>query len=326
MMRIAVPDLVSNSYFPAIAAVVLGQFKEQGLDVSLEHISPLDACVRALRDGAVDFIGASAHAPLLAFPEWRGVKLLCAQAQGMYWFLVMRKELGIGRGDLAALKGRRIAAVPFVGMALRRLLIAADLDPDRNDIDIVVPEAARQPGVNFGIAASQALENGAIDGFFANGVGAELAVRRGIGSIVVDVRRGDGPKECFAYTMPAIATTDRLIERAPEAAAGAIRAIVKTQAMLRQDVVHATTVGRALFPPLEAQLIGPVVQRDLPFYHPAITEQFVASMNRYCRDVGLLSGATPYQSVVAAEFRELWNRPEPTGTASAGEGRSVPMG
>src|SRR6187549_2814309 len=113
-MRIAVPDLVSNSYFPAIAAATLGFFEQQGLDISLELISPLPDCINALRDGTVDFVGASAHAPLLSFPEWQGAKLLCAQSQGTYWLLVMRKDLGIARGDIAALKGRRIAAVPFV--------------------------------------------------------------------------------------------------------------------------------------------------------------------------------------------------------------------
>ena len=30
-MRLAVPDLVSNSYFPALAAVELGFFREQGM-------------------------------------------------------------------------------------------------------------------------------------------------------------------------------------------------------------------------------------------------------------------------------------------------------
>ena len=37
-MKIAIPDLVSNSYFPAIAAVDLGFFKEEGLDMELELI------------------------------------------------------------------------------------------------------------------------------------------------------------------------------------------------------------------------------------------------------------------------------------------------
>ena len=67
-MRLAVPDLISNSYFPAISAVELGDFAEQGLDVRHELIFPVDKSYQALRDGEVDFIGGSAHAVLSAFP------------------------------------------------------------------------------------------------------------------------------------------------------------------------------------------------------------------------------------------------------------------
>ena len=35
-MRIGVPDMISNSYFPAIAAVDLGAFKTEGLDAEIE--------------------------------------------------------------------------------------------------------------------------------------------------------------------------------------------------------------------------------------------------------------------------------------------------
>ncbi len=68
-MKLAVPDLISNSYFPAAAAVELGFFKDEGLDVELELIFPVDKCYAALRDGAVDFVGGSAHSALAAFPR-----------------------------------------------------------------------------------------------------------------------------------------------------------------------------------------------------------------------------------------------------------------
>src|SRR6266481_4324441 len=102
--------MISNSYFPAIAAIELGFFRQQGLDVALELIFLVDKAYAALRDGAVDFVAGSAHSALSAFPEWQGAKLLCAQAQGMYWFLVMHKELGVKRGDIAGVKGRSIGA------------------------------------------------------------------------------------------------------------------------------------------------------------------------------------------------------------------------
>jgi ABC-type nitrate/sulfonate/bicarbonate transport system substrate-binding protein len=305
-MKLAVPDIISNSYFPAAAAVELGFFKEEGLDVSLELVFPVDKAYEAMRDGAIDFVGGSAHSALAAFPEWEGGKLLCAQAQGMYWFLVMRKDLGIRRGDVAAVKGRSIGAAPWVEMGLRRLLIEAGIDLDRDGVKIAPVPGAVGAGVNFGVTAAKALEEGKIDGFWANGMGAEVAVKRGVGTVVLDVRRGDGPKACFNYTMASIATTDRLIERSPEVAAAAVRAVMKTQAALKQNPERATEVGRKLFPASEAALIADIIRRDLPYYDPSISEDFVAGMNQFARDVGILKGQVPYERVVATRFSPLW--------------------
>ena len=305
-MKLAIPDLISNSYFPAVAAVELGFFKQEGLDVSLELIFPVDKAYRALRDGEVDFVGGSAHSTLAAFPQWRGAKLLCAQAQGMYWFLVMHSELGIRRGDIEAVKGRSIGAAPWVDMGLRRLLIEAGIDLERDHVKIAPVPGAVGTRINFGLTAAKALEERKIDGFWANGMGAEAAVRRGVGTIVLDVRRGDGPKACFNYTLASIATTDTLIERSPDAAQAAIRAIVKTQDVLKRDVGRAGEVARKLFPPSEAELIIDIITRDLPYYDPMISEAFTVGMNAFARDVGILQGDVDYEQIVACRFRHLW--------------------
>src|SRR3954465_7662059 len=218
-MKLAIPDLISNSYFPALAAAELGFFAREGIEVSAELIFPVDRAYEALRDGEVDFVGGAAHGALAAFPQWRGGKLLGALAQGMYWFLVMRADLGVARGDLTALKGRRIGAAPWVEMGLRGLLNASGLDPARDDIQIGPVPRTGDAGTNFGLMAAEALERGEIDGFWANGMAAGIAVTRRIGTVVLDVRRGDGPMGCFSYTMPALVTTDRLIEHAPDTAA-----------------------------------------------------------------------------------------------------------
>jgi len=306
-MKLAVPDLISNSYFPAVAAVELGFFRAVGLDVSLELIFPVDEAYRRMRGGAVDFVAGSAHSALAAFPAWEGVKLLCAQAQGMYWFLVMRADLGAKRGDVSVVRGRRIGAAPWVEMGLRRLLIEAGLDLERDGITIAPVPGASGATVNFGLTAAKALEEGKIDGFWANGMGTEVAVRRGVGTVVLDVRRGDGPKLCFNYTMASVAATDRLINVSPETAAAAVRAIVKTQAALRAGPERAAEVGRKLFPPSEAALIAELIRRDLPFYDAAISPEFVVGMNQFARDVGILHGEVPYDRVVATRFAPLWH-------------------
>src|SRR5499427_922114 len=305
-MKLAIPDMISNSYFPAIAAIELGFFAQEGLDVELEMIFPVDKCYAAMRDGAVDFVGGSAHSALAAFPEFQGVKLIGAQAQGMYWFLILHKNFAAKRSDLSAVKGRSIGAAPWVEMGLRRLLQAAGIDLARDQVKIAPVPGMQGAGVNFGVTAAKALEERKIDGFWANGMGTEMAVRRGVGTVVLDVRRGDGPKPCFNYTMASIATTDRLIERSPETAASAVRAIVKTQAALKENVARATEIGRKLFPPDEAELIAELIRRDLPYYDASISPTFVAGMNQFSRDVGILAGDVPYEGIVAARFSHLW--------------------
>jgi NitT/TauT family transport system substrate-binding protein len=308
-MKLAVPDMISNSYFPAEAAVELGFFQAAGLDVSLELIFPVDKAYAALRDGAVDFVAGSAHSALAAFPNFRGVKLICAQAQGMYWFLVMHADLKAKHGDISVVKGRSIGAAPWVDKGLRGLLAEAGIDIARDEVKIApVPGAALAPGVvvNFGLTAARALEERKIDGFWANGMGAEVAVRRGVGTVVFDVRRGDGPKNCFNYTAAIIATSDALIARAPDAAAAAVRAIVATQAALKADVTRATAVGERLFPPPEAALIADLIRRDLPFYDATLSADFIAGMTEFARKQNILDGEIAYEQVVAAQFAPLW--------------------
>ncbi|MGB9044450.1 MAG: ABC transporter substrate-binding protein, partial [Pseudolabrys sp.] len=222
-----------------------------------------------------------------------------AQAQGMYWFLVMHKDLGARRNELDIVKGRSIGAAPWVEMGLRRLLIEAGFDLDRDGVKIAPVPGATGTSVNFGLTAAKALEDRKIDGFWANGMAAEVAVHRGVGTVVLDVRRGDGPRPCFNYTMASIATSDRVIERSPAAAAGAVRAIANTHAALKKDVTLATEIGCKLFPPAEADLIAELIRRDLPYYDTKISRDFVAGMNRFARQVGILSGDVPYEKVVA---------------------------
>jgi NitT/TauT family transport system substrate-binding protein len=307
LMKLAVPDMISNSYFPAEAAVELGFFKAEGLDVELELIFPVDKAYAALRDGAVDFVGGSAHSALAAFPNFHGAKLVCAQAQGMYWFLVMHTDLHAQRGDLAVVKGRSIGAAPWVDKGLRGLLAEAGIDLARNRVKIAPVPGSLEAGVNFGVTAAKALEDRKIDGFWANGMGAEVAVRRGIGTVVLDVRRGDGPKPCFNYTAATIAATDALIARAPDTVAAAVRAIVKTQAALKADVTRAATVGNALFPPSEAALIVDLIRRDLPYYDATLSREFVDGMSNFARRQRILDGEVAYEQIVATQFATLWH-------------------
>jgi len=306
MIKIATPDLVTNSYFPALAAEELGLFREEGLDAHVELLPSLDA-VNALRDGQVDFVAGGAHTTLLAFPGWKGAKVVVALSQGTPWLLVLRTDLNARRGDLSAVKGRRIGAAPGPDRAFLQLLSAVGLDPARDAIAIAPVPGATDPGASFGVLAAEALARGLVDGFWANALGSETAVRRGLGQIVVDVRRGDGPPGAGQYTFAGLSTTDTLIAREPERVAAAVRAIVRAQRMLKKDPTRATEVGRRRFPPAAAEIIAVVVERDLPFYDPVISRAAVAAMNGFAQAIGLLPDPAPYEQVVATRFRDLWS-------------------
>ena len=304
-MKIAVPDLISNSYLPAPAAVELGFFEKEGLDMSYELIFPVDDANKALRDGKVDFVGGSAHSTLAGFPEWEGAKLICALSQGMYWFLVARKDLEIVLGDTHALKGLNIGAAPWVDLGLRALLKEEGIDPD-TEVNIAPIPGTVVPGVSFGVTAAAALEEGKIDAFWANGMGAEVAVTKGVGTIVLDPRRGVGPAASFNFTQPVFATTQKIIDEQPDKVAAAVRAIVSVQKAIKRDVSLATEVGRKSFPEAETALIAQVVERDLPFYDATISPDFVMGMNTFCRDIGLMVGDPSFEEVVATQFADLW--------------------
>ncbi|HMF52627.1 MAG TPA: ABC transporter substrate-binding protein [Candidatus Saccharimonadales bacterium] len=309
MLRIAVPDLVSNSYFPIIAAVEMGFFQQEGFDASVDLLFPIPKTFEALRDGALDFVVGSAHATLLAFPEWQGAKLLAACGQHTYWFLVIRSDLNPQHGDLSVVKGLRIGAAPGVNLSLQRLLVEAGIDPDKNGVQIMPIPGAAGPNVSFGLSAAKALEEGKLDGFWANGMGCEVALRSGVGKMVLDVRRGDGPPAARHYTFSALIATDKRIHEEPDSARAAIRALMKAHRALKEDANRATAVAEKRFPPAEAKLIAELVRRDLPYYDPTIPEDKVMSMNRFAQEIGLLSQPVPYDHVVAAEFSHLWKEP-----------------
>jgi NitT/TauT family transport system substrate-binding protein len=303
--RIAAVDLVSNTCFPALAADALGYFKAEGLDASIELAAMLGA-TKALRVGNADaMIAGSVHDVLTEFPEWEGVKIVVALSQGTPWLVTVRADLAVKRGDLNALRGLRLSAAEGPDLALKRMLSGAGIDPAR-DLQIVELPGAKSRDVSFGVFAARALEAGQVDGFWANAMGAETAVSRGTGKILIDVRRGDDPDEVRYFTFAGMAITDKFIEREPHAVAAAVRAIVKAQKALRADPSLAREVGKRKFPQDAAELISNVVARDVEFYDPAITEDMVAKMNRFAQSVGHLSSSVAYDQVVAARYRDSW--------------------
>lgn len=289
-MRLAVPDLVSNSYFPAVAAVTLGHLRDEGLDVRLEHVFPAARAVTALTAGDVDFFAGAAHSPLSVDPAWGEVRLIATLARKMYWFLVVRSDSDVQRDSLGLLRGGRVAAAPGPDRGLRHFLTVEGVE------DVQIGPLPGNRGGSFGVAAAQALADGEIDAFWANGMGAEVAVRRGVGRVVVDARRDPSP--AANGTFPALMTSTRLLAERPDAAAAVVRAITRTQEELRRTPARAAEVGAALFPDAEAGVITDLVTRDVEYYTPEITRESVAGLVDFAHATGLTTNPLTYEQIV----------------------------
>jgi NitT/TauT family transport system substrate-binding protein len=307
MFRLSVADLDSPSYFVATAAVELGFFKQEGVDIELERTFGARDGPERLRDGTLHFFGGPAYAATRAFPGWQGAKLLCALAQYSYWFLAVRAGLDVKRGDLAALKGLRISssmAWPVIG--LKHLLAEAGIDLARDNVAIV-PAPSRSEDAHFmGHVGVDAIKQGLADAYWGNGMRVAIGEKLGVAKLHLDLRRGDGPPGARFYNFAALTTTERLIDQHPDVAAGAVRAIVKAQKALKADPSLATGIAERLFPAEEVPLIAGLIARDAPFYDATITVEAIDGLNKFAKAAGLISETVPYDRLVATQFSQMW--------------------
>lgn len=305
MYRMMVADFDSPSYFVATAAVKLGFFKEQGLDVEFVAEYGAKHGPERLREGYIHFFGGPAFAATRAFPAWKGVKLVAALAQHSYWFMGIRKDIDIRRGDIQALKGLRIStSFAFPCTALRHMLTQAGLDLSREEVRIV--ESLPSKSESHSLDGLRALKENLADCFWGNGMRLALAEKAGLAKLHLDLRRGDGPPDARHYNFAALTMTDALIEKEPEVAAAAVRAIVATQKALKADPKLAKKVGDELFPGEEAEMIPILVGRDAPFYDATITSTAVDGLNKFAMTNGLLDRPLAYEQIAARQFEHIW--------------------
>ena len=308
MYRLVVADLDSPSYFVATAAVELGFFREEGIDAEVERAYGALNGPERLRNGEVHFLGGPAYMATRAFPGWKGVKLLCALAQYSYWFLAVRADLDIKRGDLDALKGLRISSsTAFPEVGLRHLLKQSGIDLERDKVSIVPMPSTKDEHFKYRVGVDALAQNIA-DAYWGNGMRLAIGQKLGVAKVHLDLRRGDGPPDARFYNFAALTTSERLIEQHPEVAAGAVRAIVKAQKALRADPSRATAIGERLFAPEAAALIADLIARDAPFYDAMISTEAVDGINTFAMANGLLAEPIAYDRLVATQFRDLWSK------------------
>ena len=290
-MKVAIPDLISPSYFPLVAAVELGF-----LDAELELLYPVTKTYEELRDGRLDFVGGAAHAALYAFKDWQGGRLLCALAQHMYWFLVVRSDLKARKRDLSAVRGLRIGAAPGPVDGLKQLLQRAGIDPAEGRANRPGTRRHREDRLfrpHGGESARGRQTRWLLGKRHGRGGGGAQRNRHGFARCAPGWFRGSeglylSRARCDAEDDPRTSRSGAQRGQRRHGGTGCAQ----------EEPERATAVGRKLFPPTEASLIAELIRRDAPFYDPTISRRSVEAMNRFARDMGLLSRDVAYEDVV----------------------------
>src|SRR5258708_20017967 len=112
--------------------------------------------------------------------DWEGARLLLALARRMYWFLVDHRKFNPKARDLSVLKGLRIGAAPGPVDGLKQMLKRAGI----TDVQIGPVPGAVGEKPSFGLMAARALAEGKLDGFWANCMCAEVALRQASPSLL----------------------------------------------------------------------------------------------------------------------------------------------
>ena len=82
----------------------------------------------------------------------------------------------------------------------------------------------------------------------------------------------------------------------------------KTQKRLREDPEAGVKVAQKIFPALDVELIRNIIVLQRPSYIPTITDDANRTVNQFQKQAGLVKADFPYDNIVAAQFKALWEQ------------------
>lgn len=291
-----IPGLVT---LPVDHAAQAGYFKAEGLDVTFVHFGSGADGARGLVAGAAD-IGTMDLATVLQFIE-RGqrFRVLANNRRGPTIALLLRSDLNIRKGDVAALKGLRIgvsSAGSFTDQYLRLLLTEAGLSPDR-DVTIL-------PIGNFTNQLA-ALRNRQIDAQMSWAPGITILEQANAAQLFLDPRVGEGPQRLTKMVGLVVAGPEKYIAENREVVRRVTRALVKASRDL-QNTATFVEAAKAQNPNLDPGVVRAMAPAEAVGYSPELTAEHVAAVNEAYRAAGLLKTEIPYDAVIDRELAGLW--------------------
>ncbi|ADG83309.1 ABC transporter substrate-binding protein [Thermincola potens] len=295
LQKVVVAEATRGEYWlPVYLAHQLGYFKEEGLEAEFVTYKDGPLALLGLVSGDAQFCIIGFEPVLRAYEQGKKTKVILTTTYNQPYMFATRK----GINKISDLKGKVI----FAGMPssapyafARAVLKTAGLDPDK-DVTFA--------NLEYG-AEIAALSKGEIDGTYVRA--SRYPEFTAIGAnILVDATDPPQHKKIFGserYEAMTVQVTDDFIKTNPETVQKFVNAVVKA---MKWQFDHSDEEVAAKIAPLfpgrkiDARLINTVKRSLSPDGY--FTKEGYATVERFCKDVGLITKPVPFEEVIDQSF------------------------
>ncbi len=300
--QVKIASFRSFVFLPVWVAKEGGFFAKEGINAEVLFFSSGTEMTAAMLSQSVQFASTMADRPMLLRERGQQTRHLIALTTQAPYSLVVPIGSPIARGDLAALKGKRIAITQkgsATDVAMRAILRPSGIDPDK---DVVL--MALGPHEN-GIAA---LKAGQVDAVILSEPATTVAIsKEKLGKVILDLRQGDGPAGASRSTFATLQATEEFVKGNPEVIGRVISALCKATKAVREDPRKFVPVAKKYFPNVEDDVLERALLGESSSYGSEITAEMIKSVSDINVAVAVIKGPHGLEDVVvAAEHRSHW--------------------
>jgi NitT/TauT family transport system substrate-binding protein len=288
---------------PVLIAQEEGFFAREGIRAEIVPYPNNEAVRQALLTHAVDAAVLSVGMTLQAFEQGirlRNVVLLQGRPNAT---IVTRKSLKIRKGDLNALRGRRIGVDAYGGrldVLLRLVLLQAGINPD---LKLTIIPTGEIPGH---LAAMQARRVDAQVTWEPGTSQLTLPSELGLGEVFLDMRATERPFPVSRMVEGSVVALDEWVRDHRDAAVRVARAVSCAERAIRRTPNLVASVYRRSFPGLGPEVYANIAKVQPSVYWPSIRRENILVMNEAYRKLGLLKGTVRFEDVVPDGFAMAW--------------------
>jgi NitT/TauT family transport system substrate-binding protein len=308
-IKIAGVNLMTFS--PAFLAKSLGYYEDEGLDVTIVPTDSGDASVSAMLGGSVVAVTTGFDTPIELATKGQAIQSLAGlEMATIYAFVGGNAFPAVPPDDpqafVNAMRGKKfgVAAAGSTGDTIARGLFGEyGLKPDV-DVTIIA--------VGTGAEASAALRAGAVDALVTYEPDLTQITQAGVGRVVFDLRNTTKEHTYSKLPTSTLQATKEWIDANPEVAEKLVRAVTRANNTLREDPKTALPALQKMFTELDPELVADIYQASQQHFNSEISPAtYAAAMDIYHK-TGLIKENVPYEDVVATQFANIWNAPQPT--------------